>query len=158
MMSKKLILLAALLAATSCSGSSDPQPQRGGSPPTTPVPLASLPAIDAAAILERTKALSADTFEGRAPGTRGEDLTVKYLEDEFRKLGLQPGNTDGTFIQKVPLVGITAANTQPLTITKNGRTEAFTWGVEVVAWSKHVADSASIRDSDVLFAGYGVTA
>jgi Zn-dependent M28 family amino/carboxypeptidase len=158
MMSKKLILLAALLAATSCSGSSDPQPQRGGSPPTTPVPLASLPAIDAAAILERTKALSADTFEGRAPGTRGEDLTVKYLEDEFRKLGLQPGNTDGTFIQKVPLVGITAANTQPLTITKNGRTEAFTWGDEVVAWSKHVADSAAIRDSDVLFAGYGVTA
>ena len=51
--------------------------------------------------------LSSDEFEGRAPGTKGEELTVKYLEDEFKKLGLQPGNPDGTYVQKVPLVGIT---------------------------------------------------
>ncbi len=158
MMSKKQLVLAAVLLAAGCSGSSDPQSENAGSTPARPVPLASLPAIDAGAILERTTALSADAFEGRAPGTTGEDLTVKYLEEEFRKLGLQPGNTDGTFIQKVPLVGITAANTQPLTVTKNGRKRTFKWGDEVVAWSKHVADSAAIHDSEMVFAGYGVTA
>ncbi len=77
------------------------------------VPL--LPAADdqaaAARILAWTKTLSADEFEGRAPGTRGEDRTVAYLEEEFRKLGLKPGNPDGTFVQKVPLAGITSRAT-----------------------------------------------
>ena len=74
------------------------------------LPLATLlPAADdapaAARILAWTKMLSADEFEGRAPGTRGEDRTVGYLEQEFRKLGLKPGNPDGTYVQKVPLAG-----------------------------------------------------
>ena len=77
-----------------------------------------MPKIEPAPILERIKVLSSDEFEGRAPGTKGEDLTVKYLEDEFQKLGLKPGNTDGTYIQKVPLVGITGSEHQPLTIAK----------------------------------------
>ena len=46
--------------------------------------------------MEHTKNLSSDEFEGRAPGTKGEDLTVTYLADQFKKVGLQPGNTDGT--------------------------------------------------------------
>ena len=53
--------------------------------------------------------LSSDEFEGRAPGTKGEELTVNYLVDQFKKAGLKPGNTDGTYMQKVPLVGITPA-------------------------------------------------
>jgi Zn-dependent M28 family amino/carboxypeptidase len=117
-----------------------------------------MPKFDGGAILERTKALSADGFQGRAPGTPGEELTVKYLEAEFRKLGLEPGNPDGTFVQDVPLVGITGTNSQPLTVTKGGEKQVFTWSDEVVAWSKHVADSAAIKDSEVIFAGYGVTA
>ena len=103
--------------------------------------------------------LSSDEFEGRAPGTKGEELTVKYLEDEFKKLGLKPGNTDGTYIQKVPLVGITATPTQPLTITQ-GRREA---GHQVERRGGGV-DEARRRqrrrssDSDLIFAGYGVEA
>ena len=54
-----------------------------------------------------SKTLSSDEFEGRGPGTKGEELTVAYLIDQFKKIGLKPGNTDGTYIQKVPLVGIT---------------------------------------------------
>ncbi len=72
-------------------------------PPT----LAQLPDIDASEVLAHTKVLSSDEFEGRAPGTKGEDLTVAYLVDQFKEIGLKPGNTDGTYIQKVPLVGIT---------------------------------------------------
>ncbi len=77
-----------------------------------------MPKFDAAPLLDRIKVLSSDEFEGRRPGTKGEDLTVKYLEDAFRSLGLKPGNTDGSYIQKVPMVGITATNTTPLTISK----------------------------------------
>ncbi len=103
-----------------------------------------------------TKELSADQFEGRAPGSKGEELTVNYLVDTFRKSGLKPGNTDGTYTQKVPLVGITGAEARPLTIAKDGTSETLKWKDEVVAWTKHVADGASIEDSELVFAGYGV--
>src|SRR3954465_1676560 len=54
-------------------------------------------------LLKHIAVLSSDKFEGRAPGTAGENLSVDYITSEFKKLGLQPGNPDGTFIQKVPL-------------------------------------------------------
>jgi Zn-dependent M28 family amino/carboxypeptidase len=109
-------------------------------------------------MLERIKVLSSDEYEGRAPGTKGEELTVNYLEDEFKKLGLKPGNTDGSYIQKVPLVGITGTPAQTLTITKGTTKQTYKWRDEVVAWTKHVADSAAIDGSEIVFAGYGVEA
>jgi Zn-dependent M28 family amino/carboxypeptidase len=56
------------------------------------------------------------------------------------------------------MVGITATNTAPLTIASSSTKRTFTWKEEVVAWTKHVADGASIADSEIIFAGYGVTA
>ncbi|RYY16868.1 MAG: peptidase M28, partial [Alphaproteobacteria bacterium] len=50
--------------------------------------------------------LSSDAFQGRAPGTAGEEKTVKLLVDEFSRLGLEPGN-NGSWTQDVPLVEIT---------------------------------------------------
>jgi Zn-dependent M28 family amino/carboxypeptidase len=153
-----LIVLAIGSACSDKQAGSSPQsaaPSQAA-PPQTPV--AALPKMEAPSILERIKVLSSDEFEGRAPGSKGEDLTVKYLEDEFGKLGLKPGNSDGTFIQKVPLVGITATQTKPLTVTNGGRTRTFKWGNDVVAWSKHVADTAHIENSDLIFVGYGVEA
>ena len=82
---------------------------------------------------------------------------MQYLEAEFKKLGLKPGNTDGTYIQKVPLVGITGTEAKPLTVTGKAR-GTFKWRDDVVAWTKHVADGASIENSELVFAGYGVTA
>jgi Zn-dependent M28 family amino/carboxypeptidase len=138
-------------AAASAPGSSS-------SPATAPVPLSSLPKVDAQAILRHIKVLSSDKFEGRAPGTNGEELTVAYLETQFHELGLQPGNPDGTYIQKVPLVGIKAAESRPLTFIKGSQALGLRWKDDVVAWTKHVAPNASIAKSDVVFVGYGVNA
>jgi Zn-dependent M28 family amino/carboxypeptidase len=126
--------------------------------PATPVAVPSIPKIESKPILDTITAISSDKFQGRAPGTVGEDLTVGYLEMKFKELGLAPGNPDGTYIQKVPLVGITGSEAKPLTFTKGGDTGSLKWKDEVVAWSKHVAQSASIDKSDVVFAGYGVEA
>jgi Zn-dependent M28 family amino/carboxypeptidase len=156
--------MAAVLAgvcAAGCRGTEPAQPQAGApaaSQPAPTVPLASLPKIDGAAILQRTTVMSSDKFQGRAPGTIGEEITVGYLETQFRDLGLEPGNPDGTYVQKVPLVGITGTEAKPLTITKGGETGTMKWKDDVVAWTKHVADGASIDKSDVVFAGYGVEA
>ena len=120
--------------------------------------IGQLPPIDIDAVLRHIKALSADEFEGRAPGGKGEELTVNYLVDAFKKIGLKPGNTDGSYTQKVPLVGITGAEARPLTIAKGGKKQTFKWKDDVVAWTKRVAPGASLENSELVFAGYGVEA
>ena len=117
-----------------------------------------MPSFDAPRMLADIKTLSSDEFEGRAPGSKGEELTAKYLEDAFKKIGLQPGNTDGTFVQSLPLVGITASNTRPLTVSGHGKKATFKWRDDLVAWTKRVTDTSSLDNSELIFAGYGVTA
>jgi hypothetical protein len=70
-------------------------------------PDAALSSLSAERLLANIKTLSSDQFEGRGPGSNGENLTIKYMEDQFRADGLEPGNPDGTFLQNVPLVSIT---------------------------------------------------
>jgi Zn-dependent M28 family amino/carboxypeptidase len=120
-------------------------------------PIGDLPDPDVDAVLAHTKVLASDEFQGRAPGTKGEELTVAYLIDQFRKIGLKPGNRDGTYIQKVPLVGITPTPA-PLVFEKGSQKQTLAWKDDVVAWTKHVADSATLENSELVFVGYGVVA
>ena len=124
-----------------------------------PTPVSALPQIDAAAVLAHVKTLASDAFEGRAPGTPGEAKTVAYLTDTFKKLGLKPGNPDGTYVQKVPLVGITATPA-PLTIRPKagGTPVTLAFRDDVVAWTKRVVDQTAIENSELVFVGYGVQA
>src|SRR3954451_13982844 len=161
--------LALALGAMACSGGSGgfgmscggPAPPNAAAPPVPSIsahtPIGQLPIVDIDAVLAHTKKLSSDQFEGRAPGTKGEELTVRYLADQFQAAGLKPGNTDGTYFQPVPLVGITHTPA-PLVFRKVGQPQTLQWKDDVVAWTKHVAPSASIRDSELLFVGYGVVA
>jgi len=101
--------------------------------------------------------LSSDEYEGRAPGSKGEELSVTYIADQFKKVGLKPGNTDGTYFQKVPLVGITPTPA-PLVFRRGEQYQTLKWKDDVVAWTKHVASSAALQRSDLVFVGYGVVA
>ena len=115
-----------------------------------------LVSIRANDILERTRVMSSDEFEGRAPGSRGEDLTVAYLTDQFKKLGLKPGNPDGTYVQNVPLVGF---STQPtMTLASAGGTKQLTFLTDYVAVSRHFQPEVRVDNSDIVFVGYGVVA
>jgi Zn-dependent M28 family amino/carboxypeptidase len=141
------ILFIAILAAATFTGCS-----RGPSPPA-----AALASFTGDRILEHIRVLSSDEFEGRGPGSKGEQLTIKYLEDQYRAAGLEPGNPDGTYLQSVPLVGITPDNKMKLTLTGHGKTLEPKFEDDFVAWSKRVADTSSI-DADLIFVGYGVQA
>jgi Zn-dependent M28 family amino/carboxypeptidase len=114
--------------------------------------------VDTATLMHHIRVLSADSLMGRAPGSAGEDKTVAYLEAQFRALGLKPGNTDGTFIQKVPLVGITVKGAPVMTFAKGGQSQQLKWRDDYVAWTKHVAPSASLKNSELVFVGYGTEA
>jgi Zn-dependent M28 family amino/carboxypeptidase len=147
-----------ILFAVACSsGGKSPAPAETA-PSTSPhVAIGQLPSIDANGLLTHTKILSSDEYEGRAPGTKGEELTVKYLSEQFKNAGLEPGNSDGTYVQKVPLVGITPTPA-PLVIQKGSEKHTLKWKDDVVAWTKHVADSARLDNSELIFVGYGVVA
>src|SRR5580658_10718659 len=140
------ILFIPILAATFAGCSRGPSP-----------PAAALASFSGDGILNHIRVLSSDEFEGRGPGSKGEQLTIKYLEDQYRSAGLEPGNPDGTYLQSVPLVGITPDSSMKLTLTGHGRTLEPKFEDDFVAWSKRVADTSSI-DADLIFVGYGVQA
>jgi Zn-dependent M28 family amino/carboxypeptidase len=117
-----------------------------------------LPAIDGAAVLEHTKLLASDAFEGRAPGTKGEGLTVAYLTDQLKAIGLQPGHPDGSWIQKVPLVGTTVKGSPTLTFRKGAEERRLAWRDDYVAWTKRTRERVSVDASELVFVGYGIQA
>jgi hypothetical protein len=116
----------------------------------------SQPDISAARILERVKILSSDEFEGRAPGTPGEDKTVAYLVNEFQQIGLQPGNPEGGFLQDAPLVGITSTPT--LSFELDGETLTMHNIADFVGPSARMEPRIEAKDTEVVFVGYGIEA
>ncbi|HVS53441.1 MAG TPA: M28 family peptidase [Opitutaceae bacterium] len=112
--------------------------------------------ISAADILARTKILSSDEFEGRAPGSAGEEKTIDYLVAEFKKLGLAPGNPDGTYIQNVPLVGITSK--PALRFAIGAETLALEPINDFVGPTSRSQPHVEVNNSDVVFVGYGIVA
>ncbi len=110
----------------------------------------------AARIMEHIRVLSSDEFEGRAPGSPGEEKSVAYLQQEFIKLGLQPGNPDGTFVQNVPMIGI--LTTVTTTIDAGGTTLTPTIINDYVALSRRSAPETAVKDSGIVFTGYGCVA
>jgi Zn-dependent M28 family amino/carboxypeptidase len=114
------------------------------------------PVISTARLLAHTKILASDEFEGRAPGSPGEEKTVAYLVNEFRQLGLAPGNPDGTYIQNAPLVGITS--TPSLAFTIDGRTLTLENINDFVGPSSRLTPHVAAKDTEVVFVGYGIVA
>ncbi|CAN5799794.1 M28 family metallopeptidase [soil metagenome] len=129
-------------------------------PADTPVTMEAMePAlahITAESLLRRIEALSHDSMEGRAPGTIGEERTVRFLESEFRAMGLAPGNPDGTYTQLVPLVGVTPQVTASMVM--GGRTVPLEGTRDFIASSRRVTPEVAVQNSDLVFVGYGIVA
>jgi Zn-dependent M28 family amino/carboxypeptidase len=104
-----------------------------------------------------TTRLASDEFEGRSPGTAGEERTVAYLIEQFRAAGLQPGN-NGSWTQDVPLVEISTSNISPLTFTTPQGTQTLAHADDFVAGSYRITPQTRIANSDVVFVGYGINA
>jgi len=101
--------------------------------------------------------LASDEFEGRGPSSPGEDKTVAFLEEEFQKLGVEPGNGDSYF-QEVPLVSITVDPSATLTVRGNGAANLFDYGNEIMVWTKRAVGNTSAINSPLVFVGYGIVA
>ncbi|MFV0543631.1 MAG: M28 family peptidase [Marinicella pacifica] len=151
-MKKSLFLLP--LALMACSHESVKQDNSS----LTQEEQAGIEAISVEALTEHVKTLASDKFEGRGPGTRGEELTVDYLIKAFKDAGLKPGNGDN-YTQAVPLTSVEAVNKPSLTIqSQSGQDITLDYAKQQVIWTRHQTDSVSIDDSELVFVGYGIYA
>ncbi len=115
--------------------------------------------LDVAGLKRMTEELSSDAFEGRAPMTASEDKTIRYIADHMAAAGLKPGHNGGWF-QEVPLVKV---NVDParadLSFSKGGKPVLTAkYKTDAVVWTKRVVDHVSLKDSELVFVGYGVNA
>ena len=101
--------------------------------------------------------LASDEFEGRMPFSEGEKKTLNYLQEQFKLLGVEPGN--GTsYLQEVPMVEITAT-VDPEMIIKKGKQETLIQGSEgFVLWTERTDSVIQFKDDEIVFAGFGAVA
>ncbi len=107
-------------------------------------------------MLGHIRTLSSDAFEGRAPGTAGEDSAVAYLTAQFKALGLAPGNPDGSYVQNVELIGYTGAATASVRMGR--QPVAMRSGDDFIAVARHDTSDVNVTGSEIVFVGYGVVA
>ncbi|MGY0800015.1 M28 family metallopeptidase [Lysobacter sp. A286] len=153
-------LVAAALVLAACNPSND-----AADSPSQPAATAASNAstytsdasINAADFAERVRILASDEFAGRAPGSPGGEKTVNYLETEFQRLGLQPGNGDSYF-QTVPMVETTADESTVIHLDIDGESRDLQFGSDMVIGTRSGQTEVDIKDSKLVFVGYGVNA
>jgi Zn-dependent M28 family amino/carboxypeptidase len=114
------------------------------------------PRIETARVRAHIEKLASDAFEGRSPGSRGEDLTIEYLTKELQALGLQPGGESGTFVQQVPLVGLRA--TPSCSIEIGSKVTPLAYPADCVLMTRKQVPDVSVQKSEMVFVGYGIVA
>ncbi|MFP5431771.1 MAG: M28 family peptidase [Alphaproteobacteria bacterium] len=151
-MRSSIAAIAAVLALSACATDGMDAPPAS----VAAAPDAAEPSIDTMKRL--VQEMSSDAYEGRAPGSAGEEKTLALLVAEFSKLGLKPGNK-GSWFQDVPLVEINAKNVSPLTFMGGKSAVSASYGPEMVVGTYRTTQpSIAVKDSPVVFVGYGINA
>jgi Zn-dependent M28 family amino/carboxypeptidase len=144
------LALISCLALAACKKIDGPDPSA--------LPDVKVGELSEATIKNATRTLSSDAFDGRSPGSAGEEKTVAFLTEKFKAAGLEPGNK-GVWTQDVPLVEIAAKNISPLSFNgTDGKAMAFNHGQDFVIGSYQEQPKIEVKDSDVVFVGYGINA
>lgn len=143
----------ALLLLPALAGAATPAPA-----PVTPAEKAAAKAITEDEIRGHTRFLASDLLEGRAPATRGDKLAQEYIQAQMESLGLEPGAAEGSWIQKVPLVGIVGKVPEKLSVSRDARKAEFTKLQDYVAFSGTQKPQSQVNAAEIVFVGYGIVA
>jgi Zn-dependent M28 family amino/carboxypeptidase len=101
--------------------------------------------------------LASDAYEGREPGTTGEQKTVDYLVQEFSALGLKPGN-EGSWFQEVPITSVTSSSDTSMALRGTDFSTDLAYGDQMIVSTQRQIDAVSVADSQLVFVGYGINA
>lgn len=158
------LLFPPLLALAACNATGiDSSPAAKASvPPSTATnadfAVLPLPQIDTVGIKSDIALLSSDAFEGRAPGTHGDELARTYIQQQFAKSGLAPGAADGTWMQAVSMLGITSTVERTLSVHGALGTLQFAAPDDFTAVAGSPSESSAWDEAPLLFVGYGIAA
>jgi Zn-dependent M28 family amino/carboxypeptidase len=169
-MRRRLLCVCSMILLAACGQSSTDSSSAANSAPAAaakPAPPALKPtrdghfsaAISAEDFAAHVQRLASDEFEGRKPGTIGERMTTTYLVDQFQRMGLKPGN--GTsFLQRVPIVETSLLERDAITldVATGGNVEKYNYRADAIVATLQDKADVALKDSDVVFAGYGVNA
>jgi len=139
------LILTSLLVLTGCGGSmSTEQPE---------------PGITDESLMAHIEVISSDDFEGRAPASRGEDLTVEYIVENLRQMGISPGMPDDSYIQEFPLLGQQVdGSSAVITISGEGEETELGYTADFMAWPSNESEQVDISNAELLYVGYGIQA
>jgi Zn-dependent M28 family amino/carboxypeptidase len=156
-----LLTVAAALVLSACNrGAPAPETTTAAPAPETTAPAGThvfSDAIKADDFAELVKTLASDEFEGRGPGTPGEEKSVQYIKEQFERIGLKPGN-NGDWFQTVPMQETTADETTAMTIDVDGKPHTLKFGTDMVVGTRTGQPEVKINGSELVFVGYGVDA
>ena len=107
---------------------------------------------------EITKVLASDAFQGRAPGTPGEDKTIPYLIEQFKAAGLEPAGENGGWTQTVPMIHTQLQAPENVSVSQAGQTVPLKFPDDIYMGTVRPVDRVKIANAPMVFVGYGVTA
>jgi len=123
-----------------------------------PAAIAAFQKIDAERIRAQVRFLSHDLLEGRGTGQRGGDLAAEYIATQFSLYGLKPAGDNGTYLQKVPMVGVTPTpETTFSLVPNNGSARELKPLTDYVAYDETQRPDSTVN-TEIVFVGYGVEA
>ncbi|MBX7501383.1 M28 family peptidase [Qipengyuania sp. YG27] len=154
-MIRTILAASAALALTACSMGQDGAASTEGA--ALDIPQVAAGELNIDTMKSVTEKLASDEFEGRAPGTPGEEKTVAYLIEQFKRAGLEPGN-NGSWTQTVPFVEIEGQDLGPLKIAGAGKDMSFSFGDEWVGVTYREDEQTDLENSELVFVGYGINA
>ncbi|QDH25943.1 M28 family peptidase [Neokomagataea tanensis] len=123
-----------------------------------PFDPASLGPINPARMSDAIKVLASDPFQGRAPGTPGEAVTVKWLIEQYQKIGLEPGGDNGGWTQTVPMLRTRPNPSTVATVRTGAKTSQFHQLNDLVLSTLQPRKRVVIDHAPLVFVGYGVSA
>lgn len=155
---RKPLLLLALPAALVLAACGDKSAAPAAATPDAQAAHSFSPDITAGDFGEMVRVLASDEFEGRAPGTAGEDKTVEYIKAQFERIGLQPGGDNNSWYQTVPMIETTADPSTVLRLQTSTGARELKFGDEMVIGTRTGQANINVADSELVFVGYGVDA
>jgi Zn-dependent M28 family amino/carboxypeptidase len=132
--------------------------QSGGAVRLPPAALAAMQKIDPERIRAHVRFLSHDLLEGRGTGQRGGDIAAEYIGTQFALYGLKPAGDNGSYLQKVPMVGITPAPETTFSLVSSTGTTTELKPLEQYVAYDQTQQPQSDADAEIVYVGYGIEA
>ncbi len=125
---------------------------------TTAAAPPSSPHVDLKRMSEIARTLASDEFQGRAPGTAGEEKTIPYLIQQFKAAGLEPAGENGGWTQEVPMIRTQLGAPSTTAVTQAGAITPLRYPDDIYMSTVRATDAVKIANAPMVFVGYGVSA